>query len=73
MADNVIDMEQFQKKFTPKRIGLIVLALFIIIAAFSSVYMVDQKEEAVVLLLGQYNRITGPGLQFKLPFGIEKN
>jgi membrane protease subunit HflK len=73
MADNVIDMEQFQKKFTPKRIGLIVLGLFVIIAAFSSVYMVDQKEEAVVLLLGKYNRITGPGLQFKLPFGIEKN
>ncbi len=73
MADNVIDLEQFQKKFTPKRIGLIILGLFIIIAAFSSVYMVDQKEEAVVLLLGQYNRITGPGLQFKLPFGIEKN
>jgi membrane protease subunit HflK len=34
---------------------------------------VDQKEEAVVLLFGKYNRTTGPGLHFKLPFGIEKN
>jgi membrane protease subunit HflK len=73
MADNVIDFEDIQKKMTPRKIGLILLVVLIGIAAFSSFYMVDQKEEAVVLLFGEYNRITGPGLHFKLPFGIEKN
>lgn len=73
MPDQVIDLEQFQKKFTPRRIGLLAVVLLVIIAAFSSFYIVDQKEEAVVLFLGEYTRTTGPGLHFKLPFGIEKN
>ncbi|HDP94012.1 MAG TPA: FtsH protease activity modulator HflK [Candidatus Aminicenantes bacterium] len=73
MPDQVIDLEQFQKKLTPRRIGLLALVLLVIIAAFSSFYIVDQKEEAVVLFLGKYTRTAGPGLHFKLPFGIEKN
>jgi membrane protease subunit HflK len=39
----------------------------------SSFFVVDQTEEAVVLRFGQYNRTVGPGLQFKMPFGIETN
>ena len=35
--------------------------------------MVDQTEESVVLFLGQFSKIAGPGLHYKLPFGIEKN
>jgi membrane protease subunit HflK len=57
----------------PKTIIAVLVGIFIIIAAFSSFYTVDQKEEAVVLLFGKFSRITGPGLHFKLPFGIEKN
>jgi len=72
MSDNVINFEGLPK-MKPKLIITIVVVLFLIIAAFSSFYMVDQKEEAVVLLFGKFNRITGPGLHFKLPFGIEKN
>ncbi len=73
MQDEFIDFEKLQKKLTPKMIGIIALVLIIIIAGFSSFYIVDQKEEAVVLLFGKYARITSPGLHFKLPFGIEKN
>ncbi len=73
MDKNVIDMDNFQKKMSPRMIGILILVIMVIIAAFSSFYMVDQKEEAVVLLLGEYNRITGPGLHFKLPFGIEQS
>lgn len=72
MPDNVIDFQKFPK-LKPKTIVLIVIGLLIVIAAFSSFYMVDQKEQAVVLLFGKFNRITEPGLHFKLPFGIEKN
>jgi len=73
MSDNVIDLDRLQKKMGPKSIVTIIVVLFLIIAAFSSFYMVDQKEEAVILSFGKFSRITGPGLHFKLPFGIEQN
>lgn len=72
MSDNVIDFQKMPK-LKPKTIGIIIVVLLIVIAAFSSFYMVDQKEQSVVLLFGKFNRITEPGLHFKLPFGIEKN
>lgn len=51
-----------------------VLAVVIILGTLATgIYQVDQREEAVILFLGKFNRITGPGLHFKLPFGIEQN
>jgi membrane protease subunit HflK len=73
MTDEVIDLQELRNKMNPKMVGVVIVVIFILIAAFSSFYTVDQKEEAVVLLFGEYNRTTGPGLHFKLPFGIEKN
>ncbi len=73
MAEEIIDLEELRKKLKPKTIVAVIVGIFVIIAAFSSFYTVDQKEEAVILLFGKLNRITGPGLHFKLPFGIEKN
>jgi membrane protease subunit HflK len=55
----------------PVFLGLIVL-LIITITAFMTVFIVDQTEQAVVLRFGKLNRLTDPGLHFKLPFGIEK-
>ncbi len=59
--------------FKPKMVILIVLVLGAVMFLTSSFYMVDQTEESVVLLLGRFDRISGPGLHFKLPFGIERN
>ena len=73
MADEVIDFEQLQKKLKPKTILTIVVIAILLLVGFSSFYMVDQKEEAVILTLGKFSGITGPGLHFKLPFGIQKN
>jgi len=39
----------------------------------SSFFVVDQTEEAVVLRFGKFHRMVGPGLNFKMPFNIEKN
>jgi membrane protease subunit HflK len=39
----------------------------------TSVYIVNQAEEAVITRFGKYITKKGPGLQFKLPFGIDKN
>lgn len=73
MADEIIDLKELQDKLTPRTIGIIIVFILVVIVSFSSFYTVDQKEKAVVLLFGKYNRTVGPGLHFKLPFGIEKN
>lgn len=52
-------------------IGILVF-LFVLILALTSVYVVDQKEQGVVLLFGRFSRLTEPGLHFKAPFGIER-
>jgi membrane protease subunit HflK len=45
----------------------------LIAIGLSSFFVVDQKEQGVVLLFGKFNRLVEPGLSFKLPFGIERN
>ena len=55
----------------------IIIAILVIIAAsglFTSFYTVGQEERAVILFLGKKrDQTVGPGLHFKLPFGIEQN
>ena len=48
---------------------LILLAGF---AAFSSFYIVESEEQAVVLRFGKFHTITDPGLHFKIPFGVDR-
>ncbi|NIM14330.1 MAG: hypothetical protein GTO45_20030 [Candidatus Aminicenantes bacterium] len=73
MTDEIIDLKELQNKLSPRTIIIIIVFILVVIAAFSSFYTVDQKEKAVVLRFGKYNRTMGPGLHFKLPFGMEKN
>ncbi len=60
----------------PKKIGRIVLiavvALALLIGAFTCFYTVDDKQQAVVTTFGKVSDITDAGLHFKLPFGIQK-
>ena len=62
-----------QIKLNPKIVLVILVAAAALFTGVTAVYMVDQTEEAVILRLGKFNRITEPGLHLKLPFGIEKN
>jgi membrane protease subunit HflK len=73
MADEIIDLHALQNKINPRVIFIVIVVIFLLIAVFSSFYTVDQKEKAVVLRFGKYDRASGPGLHFKLPFGIETN
>jgi len=70
------------KNVTPKRalkwlrpgiVGIAVLVVAGIIAIGTTVYIVDQTEEAVVTRFGRFLTITGPGLRAQLPFGIDKH
>lgn len=52
-------------------IGLI-LIMIVVGGGLSSFYKVDTEEMAVTLRFGKYAGSNGPGLHFKLPFGIDK-
>lgn len=55
----------------PFTLVLVGLLFFAVAFGSSIVYQVDRDEEAVVLRLGDYTRLDGPGLHFKLPAPIE--
>jgi membrane protease subunit HflK len=57
----------------PKTVLLMAVVVTVIAIALTSFFVVDQTEEAVVLRFGKFARVAGPGLNFKLPLGIERN
>ncbi|MCL2043950.1 MAG: FtsH protease activity modulator HflK [Treponema sp.] len=61
------------KFLNPARITMILGGIFLVILLATSVFIVDQTEEAVITRFGRYIGTRGPGLQFKLPFGIDRN
>ena len=60
------------QRITPKLMVGVLAFLFVAVMLISSIFIVDQKEEGVVLRFGKFNRLVEPGLHFKLPFGIER-
>lgn len=49
-------------------IKLAVGGIILIILLFSTWYVNDEYERAVVTRMGEINRVTGPGVHFKIPF-----
>jgi len=66
-----IDPEMLQK-WVKKNLLKVILAFVLVTAAFSATKTVGPEEEGVVLLFGKYNRTLDPGLNFILPYGVEK-
>jgi membrane protease subunit HflK len=52
-------------------IGLLVI-LGVLLWLATGIYQVNQDQVGVVQRFGKYNRTVGPGLQWKLPSGLEK-
>lgn len=48
--------------------GWSIAGLFAVILAISSVYVNDEYERGVVTRFGEFQEVTGPGIQFKIPF-----
>ncbi len=75
MVENQYNGQSSGKK--PKKIWVfaiqILLIVFILAVLSTSFYIVDGRENSVVTRFGKYKGVYGPGLHFKLPFGIEKN
>ena len=61
------------KMLNPKSITTVAVILVALISLGTTVYIVDQAEVAVITRFGRYIGTRGPGLQFKLPFGIDRN
>ena len=55
-----------------KNVKKVILIVLLAGVVFTSVKTIDPEEEGVVILLGKYNRTLLPGLNFIMPFGIEK-
>ena len=60
------------KMFNPKTITMAIVIIGVLMLLGTSVYIVDQAEEAVITRFGKFLKTTGPGLQFKLPFNIDR-
>jgi len=57
-----------------KRIAIAALViLFALILLSTSWYTVDEKQQAVVTTFGKVTSVTGAGIHFKLPFGIQQH
>jgi membrane protease subunit HflK len=61
------------KLINPATVILIIVGILVVIFLGTSFYIVDQTEEAVVTRFGRYYLTNGPGLHYKLPFGIDKH
>ena len=59
-------------KINFKALATIVIAIVVVIFVFSLWFTIEPEEVGVVLRFGKYTRTVEPGLNFKLPFGIEQ-
>ncbi len=72
-----MEQESSQKKrkltITPSLVLSVILVIIVLSTAGTAFYKVDESEQAVITRLGKYYKTVGPGLQFKIPFGIDKS
>lgn len=73
MGDSPFKQVKNLKKLSPAFVAVMVVVLVALSAALTSFFVVDATEQAVVTRLGKYSRTVGAGLQFKLPFGLDRN
>ena len=64
-------LEKFKKLKLPGG-PLVILVIVIIMVASTTFFTVKQDEVGIVQLFGRYVRTVQPGLNFKLPIGLEK-
>ncbi|MBU2026477.1 MAG: FtsH protease activity modulator HflK [Proteobacteria bacterium] len=71
--DLPVDFSKFQiPDIEGRTIRWIVVGILIFILGFSSFFTVNPEEVGVILRFGKYTRTANPGMNFKLPLGIEE-
>ena len=61
-----------ESRFRVPGVPLVVIALVLIYLGTTTVYTIGVDEVGIIQRFGKYTRTTAPGLNFKLPGGIEK-
>ena len=74
MADKeVFDFDQVKMpNLSPKFIKYGLIGILVLIFIFSSVFTISPEEVGVILRFGKFSHTADPGLNFKLPLGIDK-
>jgi len=74
MADKeVFDFDQMKiPNVSPNLIKYGVIGIFVLIFIFSAFFTISPEEVGVILRFGKFSHIADPGLNFKLPLGIDK-
>lgn len=70
MDDILVKIKDMKGKFGG--MWIIIVAIIVLIVGYSMVYTVGADEVGIVQRFGKYVRTTSPGLNFKMPVGIEK-
>ncbi len=70
---NSFNFEQFKIPGNfPKIIRYGFISIIVLIFLFSSFFTISQDEVGVILRFGKFSHLANPGLNFKLPFGIDQ-
>ncbi len=74
MADKeVFDFDQIKMpNVSPNLIKYGVIGIFLLIFIFSAFFTISPEEVGVILRFGKFHHIADPGLNFKIPLGIDK-
>ena len=73
MSERDVTPQRPAGNFNPRTVAVVGVLLLLAITVFTSIYIVDQRETAVLLRFGRFLRTEDEGLHFKLPFGIDQN
>lgn len=61
------------KALTASGVIIVIVAILVLALAGTTMFKVDETEEAVITRFGKYYTTVGAGLHVKMPFGIDKN
>jgi membrane protease subunit HflK len=73
MSERDVTPQRPAGSFNPRTVLILGVLVVLAITVFTSVYIVDQRETAVLLRFGRFLRTEDEGLHFKFPFGIDQN
>ncbi len=59
-------------EINPRYVLAGIVAVFVLLIAFTSIYTVQAESQGIVLRFGRYIKTVDPGLRFKMPLGIDK-
>ena len=74
MADKeIFDFNQVKMpNISPNLIKYGVIGIFVLIFVFSSFFTISPEEVGIILRFGEFSHVAEPGLNFKLPLGIDQ-